>query len=165
MSVLLLNATYEPHMVINLKRAIVLILEDKAEVIHESDDVVRSASLQMNKPEVIRLKTFVKVPYRARIPLTRRAVLNRDKGTCAYCKKPNATTIDHVVPRSKGGRHEWENVVAACRPCNAKKDDKTLEQTGWRLDFTPFAPKGRFWLIVGIKEVPQEWAPYLEVAM
>jgi 5-methylcytosine-specific restriction endonuclease McrA len=158
-NVLLLNATYEPIRVISLKRAIVLVWEDKAEIVEERDAQVTSANFSMPHPAVIRLKYFVKIPYRARLPMSRRTVVGRDKGKCAYCEK-RGDTIDHVIPRSRGGKHEWENVVCACRKCNHKKADKLLSELGWTLSFTPYSPKGTFWLILGVIEDPQ-WEPYL----
>ncbi len=160
---LVLNASYEAISLIPLKRAIVLILMDKAEVLHESEQLWRSENLSFKVPTVIRLTYFVKVPYRARIPLNRQAVLTRDKHECQYCHK-NADTIDHVVPRSRGGRHEWTNVVASCRRCNAKKDDKTLKELGWELPYKPYAPKGTFWLVIGIRSLEEDWLPYLGLA-
>lgn len=160
--VLMLNSSYQPLKIVPLGRAMRLVVAEKAEVV-QADGVIRSVSASFPRPAVIRLIRFVKVPYRAKLPLNRKAVLARDNGRCAYCGKA-ATTIDHVVPRSRGGAHDWLNVVAACSPCNAKKDDKTLKQLGWKLDFTPFAPKGTRWLILGIAEVDPSWEPYLAMA-
>jgi 5-methylcytosine-specific restriction endonuclease McrA len=162
-STLLLNATYEPLRVIDTKRAIVLVLLDKAEIVHEGDDVYHSASTTVPVPVVVRLKRYVQVPFRARIPLSNHAVLRRDNHECAYCETGRGTTVDHVTPRAKGGQHRWENVVAACRPCNARKADKTLDQLGWSLRFKPFVPTGTMWLFMGFK-ARDEWAPYLDPA-
>lgn len=160
MKVLLLSVGFEPLRVITPRKAFDLVFDEKAEVLEESDEVWRSPSRAFPVPKVVRLKHFVKIPYRARIPLKREAVLARDEGRCAYCSG-KATTIDHVQPRSRGGKHRWENVVAACSPCNAKKDDRTLAELGWRLPFKPFAPSGTRWLIIGISEPDPVWVPYL----
>lgn len=157
---LVLNATYEPIAVVSIKRAIVLVLAEKAEIVAAGDDEWRSATAAVPVPVVVRLRQFVKIPYRSRIPLTRQNLMVRDGHTCAYCGK-RATTIDHVVPRSKGGPHRWENVVAACERCNGKKGDRTLAQLRWTLPFTPTAPHGRTWLVLGKAERAPEWEPYL----
>lgn len=159
---LLLNGDFSPLRTITLKRAIVLVLQEKAEVVElEKTGVIRSATQEFGLPSVIRLKYFVKVPYRARLPLNRRAVLTRDDHTCQFagCDR-RGTTIDHIRPRSRGGKHEWTNVVAACQKCNAKKSDKTLEELGWSLKRKPYTPKGTMWMVIGT--VPKEdWEPYI----
>ena len=110
---LVLNATYEPLCVVPARRALLLVLMHKAIAVEESDIVLHSTSLQVHAPAVVRLTRFVRLPYRGPVPLTRRAVFVRDGGRCVYCGVP-ATSIDHVVPRSRGGRHELPNVVSAC---------------------------------------------------
>lgn len=160
---LLLNATWEPLRVVPLRRGISLIIAGKAEVVEESDDeVLRSARVTMAAPTVIRLKKFVRVPYRARLPLTRKNLVARDHGKCGYCGK-SGSTIDHIIPRSKGGQHVWENVVLACSPCNQKKGDQILSSLGWELRVTPKAPHGLVWFIVGLQTDPA-WEPYLVAA-
>src|SRR5690625_2141324 len=111
MRTLLLNASYEPLCVIPVTRAIVLVMAEKADVVSEGDAVLRSPSVQVPAPAVIRLRRYVKVPYRRTLALTRRNVLARDDGICAYCGG-RGTTVDHVIPRSRGGGNVWENVVA-----------------------------------------------------
>lgn len=160
MSVLLLNASYDPLRIISLKRAVILVMQDKAEVIEESDRLIRSEKLAFNAPSVIKLKYFVKIPYRAKLPLNNRNVLIRDKFECAYCDDRKATTVDHVIPRSRGGLHRWENVVAACEKCNAKKADKMLSEIGWEPKWSGYAPNGTRWLVMGIRP-KEEWTPYL----
>ena len=158
---LLLNASYEPLMVISVNRAVSLVLVDKAEVVEESEEaLIRSASYEMFAPSVIRLKYYVKVPYKARVPLSRRAVLTRDNHSCQYCGKAGADTLDHVHPRSRGGAHTWENLVACCRKCNHTKGDKTLDQLGWKLARKPIAPTGDYWLVLSGGSV-EAWKPYL----
>ncbi len=160
---LLLNASWQPIRVIPLTKAITLVLAQKAEAVVESDVVFRSQYLEVKAPAVVRMLTMVKIPYRARIPLTRTNLVARDKGICGYCKtKVGAKgTIDHIHPRSRGGRHEWENVILSCVPCNGKKDDKTLQELGWPpLPKRP-VPKGTNWIIVGLYETHPTWEPYL----
>lgn len=157
--VLLLNATYEPLRVVSLKRAVVLLLEEKAEVIKESGEMIHSENMSVPKPKVIRLRYFVKIPYRKKVPLSNKTVLVRDKFICAYCGD-KATTVDHVHPRSKGGAHDWTNVVAACQPCNQKKGNRSLAEIGWKLASSPSRPLTRRWVVVGMIE--ESWEPYLQ---
>ena len=130
--VLLLNVTYEPLTALPARRAVVLMACGKADTVHEDEQgpVVHSADWSVQVPSVIRLRTYVRVPYRARIPMTRAALMHRDHFRCAYCGA-KAETIDHVVPRSRGGGHSWENCVACCAPCNHRKADKMLSELGW----------------------------------
>lgn len=160
MSVLLLNASYDPLRVISLKRAVILVMQDKAEILEESDMMVRSEKLAFNAPSVIKLKYFVKIPYRAYMPLNNRNVLARDKYECAYCDDRKATTVDHIKPRSRGGLHRWENVVASCYKCNAKKADRLLSEIGWEPKWQPYTPSGTRWLVLGMKP-KEDWVPYL----
>jgi 5-methylcytosine-specific restriction endonuclease McrA len=133
---LVLNATFEPLCVVPVRRAAVLVLTEKAVPVSEGDGLLHSASTVLVMPSVVRLTRFVRVPFRAHVTLTRRAVFARDGGRCVYCGS-TASTIDHVLPRSRGGRHVWENVVAACNRCNHRKADRTLGELGWRLRHPP----------------------------
>jgi 5-methylcytosine-specific restriction endonuclease McrA len=160
---LVLNATYEPLCVVPVRRAVVLILTDKAVSVADGDGFLRSAEAAYAAPAVVRLTRFVRVPYRAQVSLTRKAVFARDSGRCAYCGK-GATTIDHVVPRSRGGRHIWENVVAACSRCNHLKADRTLADLGWRLRVAPSAPSGPAWRVLGHRMPDPRWSEYLGIA-
>ncbi len=155
---LVLNATHEPLAVVTARRAVVLVLKDKAEVVESNGLVFRSETLVLEAPSVVRLNYFVKVPYRARASLTRRAVFARDNWTCQYCGRP-AENVDHVVPRSRGGEHVWENVVAACRRCNTRKENRLVREAGLRLQRDPFVPKDGFRLSLGRLE--PEWEAYL----
>lgn len=156
---LVLNATYEPLCVVPARRAVLLVLMSKAVPVEESDVVLRSAALAINAPSVVRLTRYVKIPYRGPVPLTRRAVFVRDGGRCVYCGS-TATSIDHVVPRSRGGNHEWCNVVSACRRCNHVKADRAVSELGWRLR-PPQEPVGTAWRILGTGRSDPRWAPYL----
>lgn len=161
--VLLLNATYEPLTALPLRRAVVLVLCGKADVVHDdtAGPVIHSAARSIAAPSVIRLRTYVRVPYRARIPMTRAALMHRDHFRCAYCGS-KADTVDHVVPRSRGGQHSWENCVAACAPCNRRKGNKLLTELGWALRVTPAAPRGQHWRLLCItKELDPAWVRYL----
>jgi 5-methylcytosine-specific restriction endonuclease McrA len=127
--VLLLNSTYEPLTALPVRRAIIMLICGKADVVHDdpSGPVIHSTTRSIAVPSVIRLRTFVRVPYRARVPMTRAALMHRDRFCCAYCGA-KADTVDHVVPRSRGGDHSWENCVACCSTCNHRKGDKLLTQ-------------------------------------
>lgn len=158
---LLLDATYEPVRLVPTRRAVLLVLAEKAEVVEESGDVIRSPRQTIPVPSVIRLVRVVRIPYK--VKLSRRGVAARDRGLCGYCGKAGET-MDHVVPRSRGGRTEWENLVWACRPCNGRKADRLLPEVGMALRFKPYAPKGKAWLVIAVGTVDPQWEPYLAMA-
>ena len=157
---LLLNATYEPLCVVSTRRAIVLVLAAKAEPVDCTADVVHAEMISLAVPVVARLTRFVRVPYPASVPLSRRAVFTRDGQTCVYCGG-SATSIDHVVPRSRGGTHTWDNVVAACRRCNHTKADRSLAEMGWTLPHPPRTPSGAAWRLLGNRSVDPRWRDWL----
>jgi 5-methylcytosine-specific restriction endonuclease McrA len=158
---LVLNATYEPLCVVPQRRAIVLVLTAKAVIVEGGEGWVRSPTRRVDIPAVVRLARFVRVPYRADVPLTRKGVLARDGHRCAYCGAP-ATSLDHVVPRSRGGPHSWDNVVAACSRCNHTKADRMVADLGWRLRADPRAPSGTAWRVLGTRRVDPRWSSYLD---
>src|SRR4030065_2675323 len=154
---LILNTTHQPLAVVSARRAVVLVLGNKAEMVVYNGQVFHSEHLQVEAPSVIKLHRFVKVPYRgSNTPLTRKGVFSRDDWACQYCGR-DAENLDHVVPKSRGGKHEWENVVASCRRCNSKKAHHTLKEVGMHLRKMPHAPKG--W--VSSTRPQPEWEPYL----
>jgi 5-methylcytosine-specific restriction endonuclease McrA len=155
---LVLNASHQPLAVVSARRAVVLVLKDKAELLVPNGQLFRSERVSMEAPSVLRLRQFVRVPYRATAPLTRRAVFARDSWSCQYCGAA-AENLDHVLPKSRGGTHTWENVVAACRRCNSKKENRLIEDAGLRLARRPMAPADGFRLSLGRLE--PEWEPYL----
>ena len=126
-TILVLNSSYEPLHFTNWKRAVILLFKEKAKVISSS---------------VIRLVNYVIIPYRRMTNMypTRNLIYKRDKNKCQYCGSTKSLTIDHVIPKSKGGEDTWENLVVACSSCNVKKGDKLLEQTNMKLARTPRAP-------------------------
>jgi 5-methylcytosine-specific restriction endonuclease McrA len=161
--VLLLNATYEPLTTLCLRRGVCLVLGGKADVVHDDAGgaVLHGASLSLAVPSVIRLRRYVRVPRRYRVPLTRAALMRRDDYRCAYCGH-RAETIDHVIPRSRGGLHTWENCVASCMVCNHRKADRLLDELGWKLRSLPAVPRGTHWRLIGAHhEGDPQWAPYL----
>ena len=126
-TVLVLNSSYEPLHFTNWKRAVILLFKEKAKVISQ---------------RVIRLVNYVIIPYRRMTNMypTRNLIYKRDKNKCQYCGSTKSLTIDHVIPKSKGGEDTWENLVVACSSCNVKKGDKLLEQTNMKLARPPRAP-------------------------
>ena len=158
---LVLNASYEPLCVVATRRALVLVIDEKAELVAGTGTLFHSARQAFDEPSVVRLLTYIKVPYRAQVALNRRAVFLRDGHRCQYCGA-GAENIDHVIPRSRGGRHAWDNVVAACRPCNARKEDRLLsELSHMRLRRQPRPPAGRVWMLLAMGGVRPEWEEYL----
>ena len=159
--VLLLNATHEPLAIVTGRRALVLILAGKAECLVERDCGAHSPTLVLAVPAVVRLHRFVRVPYQPATAVTRSGVLRRDRRSCAYCGA-RADTIDHVVPRSRGGAHSWENCVACCARCNSRKADRLVDELGWTMRFRPMVPArtaaGRVWLA---DDADPAWEPWL----
>lgn len=140
--VLVLNAGYEPLSLVSVRRAIVLLLREKAELIEATQQMLHSSSAALPIPLVIRLVHYVKLPHR-RVPPTRAAVMLRDLHTCQYCgEMPGRQdlTVDHVIPRSRGGAHSWQNLVTACKRCNQKKGSLTPDEAMMQLIRKPFEP-------------------------
>jgi 5-methylcytosine-specific restriction endonuclease McrA len=159
---LVLNATYEPLCVVPLRRAVVLVLAEKAVVVEAGEGLMRSEHTSIQVPAVVRLSQYVRVPYRREVPLTRRAVLDRDSHRCVYCTA-RADTIDHVRPRSRGGPHAWTNVVAACARCNHRKGDRLLSELGWQLLSAPTQPPATVAVVLGWAKRDPAWQRYLSL--
>lgn len=161
--VLLLNITYEPLTTVGLHRAVSLVLAEKADILHNDPTglVLHSTSANLAAPSVIRLRRYIRVPHRSRVPLTRAALMRRDNYLCAYCGGA-ADSIDHVIPRSRGGAHVWENCVASCTRCNHRKADRLISEIGWTLRWDPLAPRGAHWRLIGAaRDGDPQWATYL----
>ena len=144
MAVLVLNASYEPLHVVSVRRAVVLLLKEKAQLVEAAESLLRAERLSLPQPVVIRLVTYVHVPRRWRLPVSRKGVLARDGYQCQYCgKQPSKQllTVDHVTPRSQGGPSAWENLVAACAPCNRKKGGRRPVEAGMKLLTEPTKPR------------------------
>lgn len=164
MRTLVLNAGYEPLAVVSFKRAMVLVMAGKAAVLEiDAGHPVLSAAGAWDRPSVIVLTRYVRVPYGRSVPVSRRGVLRRDEHRCAYCSA-HATTIDHVVPRSRGGADTWENLVACCLGCNNAKGDRTPSEMGWRLTSIPRMPFDSAWLVRGTERPAPVWSTYLTAA-
>jgi 5-methylcytosine-specific restriction endonuclease McrA len=163
--VLVLNATFEPINVCSVRRAVVLMLKDKAELVEEGGWALRSENATLARPVVIRLVTYVRVPRDAhRRKITRRAVFARDEWTCQYCGSRSNLTVDHVIPRCKGGTSSWENIVASCAPCNRRKGDRLPLQAGMHPRRQPRTPRAEIFITVASPTIPTAWRAYLPQA-
>lgn len=160
--VLLLNFTYEALNVTSLRRALKLLLAGKAEVVETSNGkLLRSTSREIPIPSIVRLRYFVTRPH-LEVPLTRKNILLRNNYTCQYCgsKDSKSMTVDHVIPKSMGGKSTWENLVCACKTCNSRKRGRSPQQAQMKLLSRPKRPKLIPWRPFR-KEVPETWLPYL----
>ena len=162
--VLVLNQNYEPLNVCNLPRAFRLVFGEKAEIIEYDHQVIRTPRTEYHAPSVIRLQYQVRRP-RPRVKLSRREIFARDRHTCQYCgRQSHDLTLDHIVPRHRGGGHSWENLVTACKGCNHRKGGKNLEQTRMRLARPPREPRSSVYHMVYryMQNGPlDEWLIYL----
>ncbi len=164
--VLVLNASYEPINVCTVRRAAVLILKERAEVLEHSEWNLHAESLTLPRPVVIRLVTYVRIPRDAhRRKITRRAVFARDRWTCQYCGHERGNlTVDHVIPRSKGGGSSWDNIVTCCAPCNRRKGDRLPRQANMVPVRAPRAPSSTIFIHVAAPTIPAAWEQYLVAA-
>jgi 5-methylcytosine-specific restriction endonuclease McrA len=139
--VLVLNQNYEPLNVCQVRRAIILLLRGKAEVLENGRGTLHSITSMYDIPSVIRLVSFIKRPHHRR-KMTKLEIFNRDKYTCQYCgRQHKELTLDHVIPKKRGGEHSWENVVSACIPCNRRKAGRTPDEAGMPLLNHPKPPR------------------------
>jgi 5-methylcytosine-specific restriction endonuclease McrA len=165
--VLVLNASYEPLNVCSVRRAHVLVFKGKAEVLEAHERVLRSASDTYPWPHVIRLVTYVCVPRAAQRKISRRALFARDEWSCVYCGTSGGRlTLDHVVPRSRGGDSVWENVVTACAPCNLRKGDRLPEEASMTLKRRPRPPHAVLFIrLAAPSGLPLSWKRYLDPSL
>jgi 5-methylcytosine-specific restriction endonuclease McrA len=165
--VLVLNATYEPINVCTIRRAAVLLLKEKAELLEQRNgDALHSEHVTLKRPDVIRLVNYVRIPREAhRRKITRRAVLARDAWTCQYCgSTKSGLTVDHVIPRSRGGTSTWENIVAACASCNRKKGNRMPREINMHPKNAPKPPAPTVFIQVASPKIPDNWQQYLPQA-
>ncbi len=158
-----MNASYEPLQIVSVRRAIVLLLQEKAELVEAAELQLRAQHFALDVPLVIRLVRYIKIPYRLKLPCSRRGVIARDHETCQYCgAQPGRAnlTIDHVKPRSQGGGTTWDNVVTACRECNRKKGGRTPEQANMLLRTRPRQPQYVAFALLGELERHDVWRKY-----
>jgi 5-methylcytosine-specific restriction endonuclease McrA len=163
--VLVLNATYEPINVCTVRRATVLILKEKAEVLEVGSGDLHWSNGSMSRPAVIRLVSYVRIPRDPnRRKITRRAVFARDGWECQYCGARTSLTVDHVIPRSKGGESVWENIVASCAPCNRRKGDRLPHQINMHPRRRPRVPSPNIFIQLASPTIPSPWRQYLPEA-
>lgn len=140
-AVLVLNQNYEPLNVCDVRRALVLIFGGKADMLEQRNHSFHTTTRAYHVPSVIRLRAFVRRP-RPRVKLSRREIFIRDRFTCQYCGSVERDlTVDHIIPRSRGGNHEWTNVVASCKSCNHRKGSKSLQEARMVLASVPKEPR------------------------
>ena len=145
-----------------MKKAVVLTLLNKAELVASSNGkTVKSAYVKFPWPSVIRLNRYIQVPYK-QVIMTRKNILKRDMYKCAYCGRSDLPlTIDHVIPRARGGEETWENLVTACVSCNNKKGDRTLEEAELKLRIRPYKPHYILFISNSVSKIDENWKPYL----
>ncbi len=169
MRTLVLNAGFEPLSVVSFKRAVILVLAGKATVLADTGATLHSAGsrsaagVSVRQPSVILLVRYVRSPRRRVVAVSRRGVLRRDGHRCVYCGSP-ASTIDHVLPRSRGGQASWANLVACCLRCNGRKANHTPEEMGWRLPERPNPPTGPLWALRENDPLEPDWVQFLPTA-
>ena len=164
MPVLVLNQSYEPLNICRVRRAVVLIDQNKAEMLENGSGFIHSASRDFPVPSVIRMAYMIKRPYRIGRKLTRLEVFKRDRYTCQYCGvRTQHLTLDHIIPRYRDGQHTWENVISACVRCNQRKAGKTPQEAGMKLIQKPSQPRdgGSLFIIPYYQNVRSEWQKYL----
>ena len=159
--VLVLNQNYEPIMVTGVKRAISLYFTEKIDVIEKYEESLRSPSISIPMPSVIRLKNYIRIK-KNNILISRKNIMKRDNYTCQYCNKKGVQmTIDHLIPKQKGGLDTWDNLVAACVPCNSKKQNYRLKDCNMTLNKIPKKPSIINFLQKFVSNKQQNWKPYL----
>lgn len=159
--VLVLNQDYQPLSVCSVQRSVKLVFLDKAELLHDNPDfVLRTVDDEYSYPSVIRLRRYIRIPY-ARISLSRRNIMKRDHHTCQYCGIKSDLTLDHIMPKSRGGRDRWENLVTACNTCNVKKGNRTPDEANMPLKIKPYRPVHITFFQHLMNGVQENWKPYL----
>jgi 5-methylcytosine-specific restriction endonuclease McrA len=160
MMILVLNADYTPLTLMPLKKAFKLIFKGKAEIIEtKKSEIIKTVNRNFLRPSVVRLYRYVYFPYR-KVTLSRFNVYKRDDYKCVYCGSKNQLTLDHVIPKSRGGANSWNNLVTCCMECNVIKGDRTPEESGMKLSHKPFTPNYLFF-INKMHKINEEWRPYL----
>ncbi len=160
-NVLVLNQDYQPLSICSVQRSVKLLFLEKAEVLHDDPKrKIRTIDDEYIYPSVIRLRYYINIPY-TRIVLSRRNVMKRDGHTCQYCGIKSDLTLDHVIPRSKGGVDTWENLVTACNKCNVRKGNRTPDQANMPLKRKPFRPIHITFFRDILGGVQEDWKPYL----
>ncbi|WP_299458911.1 HNH endonuclease [uncultured Microscilla sp.] len=159
--VLILNQDYTALTICTVQKAFILVYLKKAEMISENEDQpLRTVSSTYPMPSIIRLFRYVNLPYRG-VMLSRQNIFKRDGNACQYCGSPYDLTLDHVIPKSRGGRSTWDNLATACKSCNSKKGDLTPEEASMPLKRPPFKPSFIMFLRDFSGAIDEEWKQYL----
>ncbi len=160
-SVLVLNQDYSPLTICSVQRAFLLVFLEKAEMLNDvKNRTLRTISDSYPFPSVIKINRYVHMPYKG-VVLSRHNIFRRDGHKCQYCGTTKDLTLDHLIPRSKGGKSSWTNLVTACKKCNAKKGDDPLEKTGMKLKSVPTKPSYISFLRSANGALREDWKPYL----
>ena len=158
--VLILNQDFSPVSVCNVQRAFLLVFLNKADMVSEAGKPIRTVSRTFSMPSIIRLRRYVNMPFKG-VVMSRQNLFRRDGYQCQYCGSSKDLTLDHVVPRAKGGKSTWKNLITACRRCNARKGHQTPEKAGLTLRQHPFRPT----YVMFLRELAgpgyEDWHPYL----
>jgi 5-methylcytosine-specific restriction endonuclease McrA len=163
MKVLVLNMDYSPINVTTLKKGFKLVFKGKAEVIsHIKDEPLVTDRKNYRRPSVIRLLRYIYMPFK-KVQLSRTNIYRRDDYRCVYCGSNDRLTLDHVIPKSKGGGNTWENLVTCCANCNVKKGDKTVEEMGMTMRHKPFKPT-YLYFVEKIQRVRPDWKVFVGIA-
>lgn|SRR5699024_1689418 len=159
--VLVLNKNYQPLSVCSARRSVRLLFLDKAEMLHDYPNrAIRTINEEYSYPSVIRLYQYIHIPY-DKIGLSRSNIFKRDGNICQYCGDTHNLTIDHIMPRSRGGADSWENLVTACDTCNVRKGNRTPDEAGMELQTKPYRPIHITFFQTLLGAVQEEWKPYL----
>lgn len=160
-NVLVLNQDYQPLSICSVQRSMKLIFLEKAELLHDDPKKeLRTIRESFQFPSVIRLRSYIRVPYN-KVVLSRRNIMRRDNFTCMYCGSKNDLTIDHVLPKSRGGKDVWENLTTACEKCNVKKGSRTPQEAGMPIFKQPYRPTPIAFFRDYNGNVQEPWKPYL----
>lgn len=160
-NVLVLNQDYQPLSVCSIQRSIKLLFLEKAEMLHDNPNkYLRSPSVSFQYPTVIRLRRYIRVPFN-KVVLTRKNIMKRDQFTCQYCGNKSRLTIDHILPKSRGGKDSWENLSTACESCNVRKGNRTPEEAEMQLLNKPYRPIPITFISDYNGNIQETWKPYL----
>ncbi len=157
--ILVLNSDYLPINITDFRKAFNLVYKGKAEVIVDVEDIINTMDKQFKKPSVIRLTYHVNVPYR-KVVLSKENIFKRDGHKCVYCESKYQLTIDHVYPKSRGGKDTWDNLISSCFRCNSRKGDRTPEEAGMKLFYQPYKPSPLHFMCESNK-FREGWETYL----
>jgi 5-methylcytosine-specific restriction endonuclease McrA len=160
-NVLILNQDYQPLNVVNVRKSLMLLFLEKAELLHDYPNrKIRTIASEFEYPSVIRLRRYARIPYKF-IVLSRKNIMKRDGLKCQYCGSTRDLTLDHIIPRSRGGEDSWENLVTACNKCNNRKGNKTPREAGMKLMRKPYRPSHIIFLRDYMGSIDDTWKPYL----